>query len=122
MTDRRTRAPRRPSLRAVALASALAFVVVLALLVAQMRLGRDPVLGARATAAATPTPRRVVVRRVIVKRIVVDEIHDVDDGGATGTQVAAAAQPAPAASPPAASAPAAPAPAPAPAPLVTKSS
>jgi hypothetical protein len=118
MTERRTPAPRRPSLRAVAFASALAFVIVLALLVAQMRAGRDPVLGARATASVTPTPRRVLVRRVIVKRIVVDEIHDVDDGAASATRVVAVAPRTPAPSAPAAS----PAPTPAPAPLVTKSS
>jgi hypothetical protein len=121
MTERRRpRPPRRPSLRAVGLASLLAFAIVLALLVAQMRLGRDPVLGAhRASASVTQPPRRVLVRRVIVKRIVVHEVRDADDGGgteATGTVVVTPTQtaaPAPAPSP---------APAPAPAPLVTKSS
>ncbi len=118
MTD--ARRVRRPSLRAVGVASLLAFAVVLALLVAQMRLGRDPVLGARrAAASVAPATRHVLVRRVIVKRIVVDEIHDTDDGGATTPARAVVVVPsrsvAPAPTP-------APAPAPAPAPLVTKSS
>jgi hypothetical protein len=119
MTERlRSRPRRRPSLRAVGVASLLAFAFVLALLAAQMRRGRDPVLGAgRVTAAAAPAPRRVLVRRVIVKRIVVDEIHDVDDGGAAAPArtVAVAPQRSTAPAP-------APVPAPAPAPLVTKSS
>jgi hypothetical protein len=125
---------RRPSLRAVGAASLAAFVVVLALLVAQMRLGRDPVLGAgRAAAPIAPASRRVLVRRVIVKRIVVREIDDADDSGATApvrvavapTRTAAPAPTRTAAPAPPTSIPApapAPTPAPAPAPLVTKSS
>jgi hypothetical protein len=117
MTD--ARRVRRPSLWAVGAASALAFAVVLALLAAQMRLGRDPVLAARRpTAAIAPAPRKVLVRRVIVKRIVVDEIHDGVDGGAPAPARPVAVTPAPSAAP----APAVSAPAPAPAPLVTKSS
>jgi hypothetical protein len=112
---------RRPSLWAVGAASVLAFVVVLAVLAAQMRYGRDPVVGARrATAAVAPAPRQVLVRRIIVKRIVVDEIHDGVQGGATAPARAVVGTPAPSAAP--APAAAAPAPAPAPAPLVTKSS
>jgi hypothetical protein len=118
MTD--ARRVRRPSLWAVGAASALAFVVVLALLAAQMRVGRDPVLAARRlTAAIAPAPGEVLVRRVIVKRIVVDEIHDGVDGGAPAP-ARAVVTPAPSAA--AAPAVSAPAPAPAPAPLVTKSS
>jgi resuscitation-promoting factor RpfA len=112
MTD--ARRVRRPSLWAVGAASVLAFVVVLALLAAQMRFGRDPVVGARrATAGVAPAPREVLVRRVIVKRIVVDEIHDAEQGVTAPPARAVVVTPAPA--------PAS-APAPAPAPLVTKSS
>jgi hypothetical protein len=117
---------RRPSLRAVGAASLAAFVVVLALLVAQMRLGRDPVLGAgRAAAPIAPASRRVLVRRVIVKRIVVREIDDAGDSGATAPVRVAVAPTRTAAPAPPTSTPApapAPTPAPAPAPLVTKSS
>jgi hypothetical protein len=113
------RAPRRPGLLAVGGCSLAAFVVVLALLGAQMRVGRDPALGARHAAVAAPVARRVLVRRVIVKRIVVDEVRDPEAGGASVPartvalvpQRAAALAPAPVA-----------APAPAPAPLVTKTS
>jgi hypothetical protein len=123
MTDRR--AVRRPGLRAVGAASGLAFVLVLALLVAQMRLGRDPVLGARGVAATAAAPRKVLVRRVVVKRVVVDEIEDVDDGGATAAPASApgagaSAAPTPGPAPP--SPPPVSAPPPPPAPLVTKSS
>jgi hypothetical protein len=121
MTESRpSRPPRRPSLRAVGLASLLVFAIVLALLVTQMRLGRDPVLGARRAAAPiAQAQRRILVRRVIVKRIVVHEVHDADDGGATEATRAVVVQPTQTAAP--APAPA-PAPTPAPAPLVTKSS
>lgn len=123
MTERRSpRRPRRPGLLAVGGWSLAAFVVVLALLVAQMRVGRDPALGARPAAVAAPAApaaRRVLVRRVIVKRIVIDEVRDAEDAGATVPartvvlvpQRTAAPAPAPA-----------PVPAPAPAPLVTKTS
>ena len=82
MTDPRApRRPRRPGLLAVGAWSLAAFVVVLALLVVQMRVGRDPALGARPAAALAPAPRRVLVRRVIVKRVVVDEVHDAEERG-----------------------------------------
>jgi hypothetical protein len=115
MTD--ARPVRRPRLRSVSAAAIVAFVLVLALLVAQMRLGRDPVLGARRVASAA-APRQVVLRRVIVKRVVVDEIHDVDGGGAASSSGSIAVAPRTSAPTPAP----APAPAPSPAPLVTKSS
>ncbi|MGZ8632929.1 MAG: hypothetical protein ACXWZZ_03615, partial [Solirubrobacteraceae bacterium] len=84
MTEPRTPRPRRgPGLAAVGGWSLVAFVVVLTLLVVQMRVGRDPALGAaRRAAVAAPAPRRVLVRRVIVKRVVVDEVRDVEDGAA----------------------------------------
>jgi hypothetical protein len=132
MTERQApRRPRRPGLLAVGGWSLAAFVVVLALLVVQMRVGRDPALGARPTAAAAPAPRRVLVRRVIVKRIIVDEVRDAPVAGATAPsrtlvlvpQQTATPAPAPAAAPaPAPAAAPAPAPAPTPAPLVTKTS
>ena len=117
MTDRQApRRPRRPGLLAVGGWSLAAFVVVLALLVVQMRAGRDPALGAR-PAVVRSAPRRVLVRRVIVKRIVVDELRDAEDaGGGTPARTVVLI-------PRQTSAPApAPAVAPAPAPLVTKTS
>ena len=57
MTEQRaTRRRKRPGLLTVAAASAAAFALVLALLVAQMRLGRDPALGAWAVAPARSQP------------------------------------------------------------------
>ena len=120
MTDRQVpRRPRRPGLLAVGGWSLAAFVVVLVLLAAQMRVGRDPALGARPAAAVAPAPRRVLVRRVIVKRVVVDEIRDAEDAGASAPQRTVVVVPQTPQAP--APAPAA-APAPAPAPLVTKTS
>lgn len=57
MTERaRTRRPTWRGLLRMASASAAAFAVVLALLVAQMRLGRDPSLGAWPMAPARSQP------------------------------------------------------------------
>ena len=50
-------ARRRPGLLAVGGWSLAAFVVVLALLVGQMRVGRDPALGARHAAVAAAAGR-----------------------------------------------------------------
>lgn len=119
MTEPRApRRPRRPGLLAVGVWSLAAFVVVLVLLVVQMRVGRDPALGARPAAALAPAPRRVLVRRVIVKRVVVDEVHDAEDAGASAPQRTVVVVPQSSAPAPAPAA----APAPAPAPLVTKTS
>jgi hypothetical protein len=119
MTEPRAPRPRRgPGLAAVGGWSLAAFAVVLTLLVVQMRVARDPALGARPAAAVAPAPRGVLVRRVIVKRVVVDEVRDA--GAAPSRSVVVTpgqAAPAPAPAPAAA-----PAPAPAPAPLVTKTS
>ena len=83
MTEPRApRRPRRPGLLAVGGWSLAAFLVVLTLLVVQMRVGRDPALGARSVAAVAPAPRRVLLRRVIVERVVIDVVHDAEDGGA----------------------------------------
>jgi hypothetical protein len=121
MTNRQPPQRRRgPGLLAVGVWSLAAFLVVLVLLVAQMRVGRDPALGARPAVAVAPAPRRVLVRRVIVKRVVVDEVHDAEDGAARAARRTVVVVPPPSA-PTAAPTPA-PAPAPAPAPLVTKTS
>ena len=121
MTEPRApRRSRRPGLLAVGVWSLAAFVVVLVLLVAQMRVGRDPALRARPAAAVAPAPRRVLVRRVIVKRVVVDEVHDAEDAGARAPRRTVVVVPQGSAPAPAPAA--APAPAPAPAPLVTKTS
>jgi len=66
-----TKRARRPSPRATVLASLAAFAVILAVLVAQLRAGRDPGLLAQRPVAAVPRPV-VIVRRVIVRRIVTD--------------------------------------------------
>lgn len=125
MTDRPARRPRRPGLGAVAQASLAAFAIVLALLVLQLRAGRDPALGPgrrAAAAAVAAAPRRVLVRRVVVTRVVVRQVEDPGEDGGGGQPVTrtvlvpqvTTSAPAPA--------PAAAAPAPAPAPLVTKTS
>jgi hypothetical protein len=123
MTEPRpARRPRRPGLLAVGGWSLAAFAVVLALIVVQMRVGRDPALGSRPVAAVAPAPRRVLVRRVIVKRVVVDEVQDAaEEAGARPAVVVIPQGTAPASAAAAAPVPA-PAPAPAPAPLVTKTS
>ena len=123
MTEPRApRRPRRPGLLAVGGWSLAAFLVVLTLLVVQMRVGRDPALGARSAAAVAPAPRRVLLRRVIVERVVIDVVHDAEDGGAGASGRTVAVVPPGPAPAPAPAAAAAPAPAPAPAPLVTKTS
>ncbi|MGZ6705894.1 MAG: hypothetical protein ACXVFN_02965 [Solirubrobacteraceae bacterium] len=117
MTERRpTRPRRRPSLGSVLQMSATAFALVLALLVLQLRTGRDPVLGGRAAAPAA-APRRVLVRRVVVTRVLVRQYDDAGEGGAPVTRTVVVPQ-----GTTSAPAVAAPAPAPAPAPLVTKTS
>jgi hypothetical protein len=83
--QRPARRPRRPSLIAVGGASAAAFAIVLALLIVQMRLGRDPLMGARSIAQAAP--RRVLVRRVIVRRVVVEVIGGGRSSSPTSTGV-----------------------------------
>jgi hypothetical protein len=125
MTEPKAPRPRRgPGLAAVGGWSLAAFVVVLTVLVVQMRIGRDPALGARTAAAVPPAPRHVLVRRVIVERVVVDEVRDAEAAGAPAPPRATADAPRPAAPAPAVTAARAqaPAPAPAPAPLVTKAS
>jgi hypothetical protein len=87
------------------------FLTVFALLVFQLRSGRDPSLG-RAVAAArgtAPRPRRVLVRKLIVTRVVVH----LPRGDVVVPVVRSAAVPVP--PPPAAAAPA-------PTPLTTHSS
>ena len=72
MTDPRApRRPRGPGLLAVGVWSLAAFVVILVLLVVQMRVGRDPALGARPAAAVAAAPRRGRGPRGRVKRGVV---------------------------------------------------
>jgi hypothetical protein len=96
----------------VAAATLTLFFTVAALLVVQLRTGRDPALGQEfAQAPASVAPKRVLIRKVIVTRVV----HDAPRASAPApTQQTSTT--------PAAPAPAAPAPAPAPAPLTTQSS
>lgn len=112
MTDQRVprRPARRPSLGSVATLAMATFVVVLALLAVQLRLGRDPALG-RPTPAAAPA-RRILERRIIDRRV----IHVLPAGTQTRARPSS-----PVTVPPTVP-PAAPAPAPAPAPLVTRTS
>lgn len=119
-----------PRARVVAGATLALFLACFALLVFQLRTGRDPALGQGSTALArttVPPPRRVLIRKTIIRKVIVHLPAEEDDSPpatvvprSAPTTVRAA--PAPAAPAPAAPAPAAPAPAPAPAPLTTHSS
>lgn len=108
MTERPARpARRRPGPLPVVCGSIGVFLVVLTLLAAQLRAGRDPALG------AGPAPvKRVLVHRVeertVIARIADDDAEESD--GFDQTQA------------PAAVGSASPAPAPAPAPVTTRSS
>lgn len=112
---------RGPRIHVVALATLALFLTVLALLVFQLRTGRDPALGATVAPTSAPAPKkkRILIRKVIITRRVV-HLPAETSAPAPATRVSAPAS-APAASAPA-PAPAAPAPAPAPAPLTTQSS
>jgi|SRR4051812_24158403 hypothetical protein len=107
-----------PRARAVAAATIAVFLAIFALLVFQLRSGRDPALGQGTTLAKAPVPppKRILVRKTIVTRVIVHLPADEEDA-----PVAVAAAPAVTYSAPAPAA-AAPAPAPAPAPLTTHSS
>ena len=126
----RRRPAARPRAWGVMAATLGLFLAVFALLVFQLRNGRDPALGRGALVASAPTPvvqppRRVLLRKVIITRVVV---HLPGDDG--GTRVVPVRLPANSVVPvaPAPSAPAAPvqaapvAPAPAPPPVTTRSS
>jgi hypothetical protein len=109
---------RRP-LGTVAAATLALFFATAALLVFQLRSGRDPALGSGTPVAATapkPKPKRILIRKVIVTRVVHDAPRPAPTAPVQRTSTAPAAPAAPA------PAPAAPAPAPAPAPLTTQSS
>jgi hypothetical protein len=91
------------------------FLTVFALLVFQLRSGRDPALGHAATARATaPPPKRVLVRKVIVTRVVV-HLPEEEEAAVPVARTVSVPAPAPAAAP-------APVAAPAPAPLTSHSS
>ena len=114
---------RRSPAAAIVIAGSLAlFLVVFALLVFQLRAGRDPALGAAAAQPAPVPAKRILLRKVVITKRIVTVKHDDDDSpAATAPAPQQLVQSAPAAA--AAPAPAAPAPAaPAPAPLVTRSS
>lgn len=101
------------------------FCVLLALLSAQLRSGRDPAVGARVFShpAAAPAPRRVIVRRIeddeVVTRVIVVPAPSSPSRSALVTSASRAAGPAVTQAPAPAQTSA---PAPAPAPLVTRSS
>lgn len=114
------RAPVPPA-RIVVTATLGLFLAVFALLVFQLRSGRDPALSAGAPLArvAQPPPKRVLVRKLIITRVVV---HLPDEAGAAAAPVRVVTSQ-PSAPAPTFSAPApAAAPAPAPAPVTTRSS
>jgi len=121
MTTERRRLPRPPRARVLVGLSIALFAVVMALLSAQLRAGRDPALGTQVAAAAPPSAPKVVR---IERRVVVTTVHHRAPAPASAPAPAASAPaPPPAASVPVASAPPpAPAPAPAPAPVVTRTS
>lgn len=98
---------RRPGAAPVIWGSAALFVALFVLLTYQLAMGRDPALGARATADRRP----VVIRRVVKHRIVTTVVPATapSDSGVAGGSTSTATTPAPA-------------PAPAPPPVVTSSS
>jgi hypothetical protein len=104
-----------PRARVVVAATLAAFLAVFALLVWQVRSGRDPALGQGTTLVTglVPPPKRILVRKTIVTRVIVHLPAEVVDDPPVPTA------PAPAVT---YSAPAAPAPSAAPAPLTTRSS
>ena len=105
-----------PRARIVVTATLGLFLAVFALLVFQLRSGRDPALGAPVVRAAAP-PKRVLVRKLIITRVVVHLPNEAAVPPAPATVVS----PRPSAPAPTYSAPA-PAAAPAPAPVTTRSS
>lgn len=109
-----------PRARVVAWSTLALFLGVLALLVFQLRSGRDPALGAAAaqTQVSVPPPR-VLVRKLIVTRVVVHLPAEEEDDRPIPATTAPRLTTAP---PRSVSVPAAAAPAPAPAPLTTRSS
>jgi hypothetical protein len=110
----------RRGLLSVALGAFAAFELIALLLVVQMRLGRDPALGA--ARAAAPPPRHVLVRRVVQRRVIVRLLPARDDsrpGRGGQAVVITRPAPAPAAGSSAARVTQAPTPAPAPAPPLT---
>ena len=136
MTERRTTSLPRPG--ATAVVGLALFVVVLALLFWQVRVGRDPALGAQKLAARTaaPAPRRVLVRRV-VRKVIDDKVIVIHPAptpvaapvatsaptySSSGSSAPVVVQSAPRVTYAAPTYTPAPAPAPAPAPVVTRTS
>ncbi|HET8758564.1 MAG TPA: hypothetical protein VFM58_21265, partial [Solirubrobacteraceae bacterium] len=64
---------RRPRARVVALATLALFLTAFALLVFQLRSGRDPALGATVAPVSAPAPekKRILIRKLIITRRVV---------------------------------------------------
>ena len=118
-----SRVPRRRTvLRRVAMVSLVTFALVTAFLAVQMRLGRDPALGARAVAAPPPAKTRVLQRRIVQRTVIVRVIPAAPTEGESGTSAPASSASAPARVVVTTAPAPLPAPAPAPAPVVTKSS
>jgi hypothetical protein len=115
-TMQRGNVSKRPNAYGIVAAAIALFLTVFALLVFQLRSGRDPALCAEVaqTAVPAPKPKRRLIRKVIITRRIV-HLPAKATAAAAATSVSA---PAPATSAPAA----APAPAPAPAPLTSQSS
>ena len=117
MTRRRSPAP------AIVAAGSLAlFLVVFALLVFQLRAGRDPALSTAAAQPAAVPAKRILLRKVVITRGSSSSTRETPRAAAPALQPVVQSAPAAAAPAAAAPAPAAPAPAPAPRPLVTRSS
>lgn len=96
MTERRR--VRRPGPAPVIWGSIALFAAMFALLAYQLAVGKDPALGAKASAAADPRP--VLIRRVVKHRIVTTVVptpgpSSVSSAPATAAPVPITAAPAP---------------------------
>ena len=82
-----------PRARAVAAATVAVFLAVFALLVFQLRSGRDPALGQGTTLAKAPVPppKRVLVRKTIVTRVIVHLPAEEEDDAPVAVAAAPAA-------------------------------
>jgi hypothetical protein len=102
-----TMTSRRSPAAAIVMAGSLAlFLVVFALLVFQLRAGRDPALGAAAAQPAAVPAKRILLRKVVITKRIVTVEHDEERAAAAPASQRVVRS----------------APAPAPAPLVSRSS
>jgi hypothetical protein len=117
MTDRR----RRRGLVPVATSALAGFLLIAAVLAIQLRIGRDPALGAPKIASVASEPRRILVRRIEERRVIV-RVISAPQPVRSAPRAAGAHTAVSVARPPAAPSIAAAPPARPPAPIVTRSS